>query len=398
MRRRKVAVLLLLAAVMSTGCSGQEKAMQEKVKPVKVIELTEESRPEILHYSGVVSAAELKKLAFKSSGRISRIPVKVGQRVKAGDVLAELDSKELKVALEASKAQMEAARAVYQKALNGADEEDAKKAALDVEKARAAYDYAEDNYKKVEALYNSGAISKSELDKVKLELDVRKAELGQAEEVLKQVQRGAREEDIQALLHQLEQAEADYRLRESMLEDAVLRARTDGTVVEILFEEEEMVSAGYPVVVVRNEALVVNVGLAERDLARVELGMPATVKVGQTEAEGVVTSISTTPDSQSRTYNAEIELKGNGFNLGSIAKVDIKAGVEKGIWVPIAAMLSDGVDYVYIAKGDIAEKREIVIEGTNGSMARVKGLKPGESLIVEGMKRLNTSDRITVLK
>jgi RND family efflux transporter MFP subunit len=271
-------------------------------------------------------------------------------------------------------------------------------AELNVKKAQDAYDYTTDNLKRVEALYNGGGIPENELDKVKLDMDIRESEFKQAEEVLKQVRRGAREEDKEVLLHQLEQAKADYDFKKSLLEDAAINSQAEGFVVDVLYEEGEMVSAGYPAIVVRDESLVANVGLAERDFLKVSHGTAARVRVSGIEAEGAVTNISQSPDNQSRTYNIEIALKRNDFNLGSIAKVDINAGSEKGIWVPITSMLSDGIDYVYLAKDGIAVKREINIESTNGARARVKGLNPGESLIIEGMKRLNTGDRIQVLK
>lgn len=398
MGKRSIMAVILLAAALSAGCAGQDKAVQDRVKPVRVVEIKEESNPEILHYSGVIGSGELKKLAFKSSGRIDKIYVEKGQRIKPDDVLAELDKKDLEFGLEASRAQMEAARAVYEKALKGADAEELKNAELNVKKAQDAYDFAADNYKKIETLYSSGGISKNELDKVKLELDLRDSELKQAEETLKQVKRGAREEDKKALFNQFEQAKADYEFKKSLLEDASIKSGAEGFVVDVLYEEDEMVSAGYPVIVVRDDSLIVNVGLAERDLNKVALGTTAEVRVGGNEAEGVVTSISQSPDSQSRTYNIQLSLKRNDFSLGSIAKVGLNIGAVRGIWIPITSMLSDGIDYVYIAKDGIAEKREVVIEGTEGAKALVKGLNPGEKLIVEGMKRLNAGDRIEILK
>lgn len=398
MRNKSIVLLMVLLTAFSAGCTNQERTVQDRVKPVRVMELKEESNAEALQYSGVIGSSELKKLAFKSSGKIAAIYVKEGQRIKAGDVLAELDKKDLRFGLEASRAQMEAARSVYEKALKGADDEELRRAELNVKKAQDAYDYTVDNYKKVEALYESGGISESELDKVKLEQDIRESELEQAAEVLKQVRRGSREEDKKALLNQFEQAKADYEFKKSLLEDAAVKSEAEGFVVDILYKEDEMVSAGYPAIIVRDDSLVVNVGLAEKDLGKVSHGTAARVKVNDSEAYGTVTNISQSPDSQSRTYGIEIALERNDFNLGSIVKVYIDTGEEKGVWVPITSMLSDGIDYVYVVKGDIAEKREIGIDSTSGTKARVRGLKPGEMLIVEGMKRLNAGDRIAVLK
>lgn len=398
MKRYFILALAIAMVISTTACSSKDKAVLERIKPIKTVEVKEQDSPAILSYSGIVDSSELKKLAFKSTGRIGKIHVEVGQNVKKGDMLVELEGQDLQYALAAAKGQMGAAQSIYEKAMKGAAPEELRNAELNVKKAQDAYDYVMTNYKRVEALYNSGAISKNELEKVKLEADVKDSELKQAKELLSQVKNGARSEDKKALLNQLEQAKADYEYKASMVKDAVMIADGDGYIVDILYEKGELVPAGYPVAVVRNESLVVNVGLAEKDFSRVMLGTTAKISTGEKTIEGRVTNIAQVPDAQSRTYNIEITIDENSLNLGAVAKVEIVTGNERGIWIPLTSMLSDGMDYVYLAKDNIAEKREIVIEDIAGSMAKVGGLTPGEQLVVEGMKRLRAGDGISILK
>ena len=398
MKRYFVLVLAVIIVIFASACSNQEKSVQDRIKPVKTIEVKEQESPVIFSYSGIVDSAELKKLAFKSAGRIGRIRVKKGQGIKKGEVLVELESQDLQYAMAAAKGQMGAAQAVYEKAVNGATAEELRNAELNVKKAQDAYDYVISNYKRAEELYNSGAISKSELEQAKLEADIKESDLEQAKELLSQVKSGARSEDKKALLEQLEQAKADYDYKAGLVKDAVMSADNEGYIVDILYKEGELVPAGYPVVVVREAGLVVAVGLAEKDLSRVMSGTGAKISVGGKTVEGTVTSISQVPDERTRTYSIEITVEEDSLNLGAVAKVDIITGDERGIWVPLTSMLSDGMDYVYLAKDNIAEKREVVIERIAGSMAKVRGLMPGEQLVVEGMKRLKAGDGISVLK
>jgi len=398
MKRYFVLVLAVLTAISITACSGKEEALKERIKPVKSLEVKEQENPAILSYSGIVSSSELKKLAFKSAGRIGKVHVKEGQSIKKGQVLVELEDQDLQYALNAAKGQMGAAQSTYEKALNGAAPEELRNAELNVKKAQDAYGYVMNNYKRVEALYNNDAISKSELEKVKLEADVKESELNQAKELLSQVKSGARSEDKKALSEQLEQAKAEYEYKASLVKDAVMTADSDGYIVDILYEKGELVQAGYPVAVVRNEGLVVNVGLSEKDFSKVVLGTEAKISAGEKTAVGTVTNISQVPDAEIRTYNIEITLGDSSLNLGAVTKVDMITGNERGIWIPLTSMLSDGMDYVYLAKDNIAEKREITIESITGSMAKVKGLMPGEQLVVEGMKRLRAGDGISVIK
>jgi len=192
MKRYFVLVLAVIIVIFASACSNQEKAVQDRIKPVKTIEVKEQESPVIFSYSGIVDSAELKKLAFKSAGRIGRIRVKKGQGIKKGEVLVELESQDLQYAMAAAKGQMGAAQAVYEKAVNGATAEELRNAELNVKKAQDAYDYVISNYKRAEELYNSGAISKSELEQAKLEADIKESDLEQAKELLSQVKSGAR--------------------------------------------------------------------------------------------------------------------------------------------------------------------------------------------------------------
>lgn len=378
------------------ACSGREQAAKERVKPVKTLEIAEQTSPSVLSYSGIVSPGELKELSFKSSGRIGKIHVEKGQSIKKGDVLAELEDQDLRFALAAAEGQMEAARSAYEKALNGATAEEIKNAELNEKKARDAYTYALNNYKRAEALYTGGAISKNELEKAKLEADVRESELQQAKEALSQVKNGARSEDEKALLNQLKQAQADYEYKAGLVKDAVMTSDVDGYVVDILYERGELAPAGYPVAVVRTGEIVVNVGLSEKDAAAVKPGAKARIISGEKAVDGTVASVSHIPDAQTRTYNAEISVPENSMSLGAVVKADIITGSETGIWIPLVSMLSDGTDYVYLAKDGIAVKREVVIESVTGKLVKVKGLSTGERLVIEGMKSLKAGDRISI--
>ncbi|HWQ31156.1 MAG TPA: biotin/lipoyl-binding protein [Negativicutes bacterium] len=399
MVKRYISIALALAVMIAfSACTGSDKAAEVKVKPVKVIEVKEEVSPVKLDYSGLVASDELRKLSFKSGGRIGEIHVEKGQQIKAGDILVELEDQDLHFSLTAAEAMMGAAQSAYDKAVKGASSEEVRNAELNVKKAQDAYAFISTSYGRIENLYKTGAVSKNDMEKAKLEVDIREAELDQAKQLLSHVKTGARIEDKKALAKQLEQAKADYDYKASLVQDAVMTSDADGYVVEVLYKEGELVPPGYPVVVVRGNGTAVNVGLAEKDYDKVKPGMRANISSGTGSAEGSVKSIAQVPDAQSGTYEAEIDVSGGALNIGAVVDVEIITGTGKGIWIPLTSMLSDGMDYVYLAKGSIAEKREISIEEISGSNARVTGLLPGEQLVVEGMKRLRAGDGISAVK
>jgi len=208
-----VAITLLSLSTM-TGCgsSGAESTEGIVVKPVAVMELREEYRPLTLHYMGITEAKETIKYSFKSSGKVAEVFVEEGQQVKKGDKLALLEGEDLQYSLDAAKAQMEAAKAQYDKAVKGARHEEIRLAELDLRKAQANYDFVKDYYEKIKIIKEAGGVSELELLETALKMDQAKNSLEQAQKILELTKRGTRDEDLETLLKQYEIAQANYEV------------------------------------------------------------------------------------------------------------------------------------------------------------------------------------------
>ena len=174
--------------------------------PVKIIKLEDQQRPLILDYIGIVNANNLKKKSFKSSGKLEKIFVQKGQKISIGEPLVALDTEDLEFAVRAAKAQLENAQAQYNKAVNGPSQEEISNAFINEKKAKDAYEYTKDYYEKMKSLYDQGVLSKNDLDQSKLEFDLRESELAQAQELKKQINKGARDEDKAALSSLVDQS------------------------------------------------------------------------------------------------------------------------------------------------------------------------------------------------
>jgi len=228
-----IATITLL--FMITGCgNGGEKTVEGKTaKPAAVMELKEEFSPVTLHYTGIIEPKDTKKFSFKTSGKIAEIFVEEGRPVKKGDKLALLEQEDLNYSLAAAKAQMEAAGAQYDKAVNGARDEEIHVAELDVHKARANYDFAKDYFEKMKALDEAGAVSEQNLQEAELKMEQAKDTLEQAQKKLELTRSGARDEEVEALRKQYETAKANYDAKAKLLEDSLITADSDGYVLSV---------------------------------------------------------------------------------------------------------------------------------------------------------------------
>lgn len=350
MWKRTTWVILASAIVLTlllTGCT--EEVMlttPEKEKLVQVQDAKEEAYPIALRYTGLTSSGEITKYSFKIAGQLKDIAVEKGALVKRGQKLASLDTTEYGLVVQASQ--------------------------LNVTKAEKAYTEALDTYQKLEQLFAAGALPESDLIKVKLDLDVKEATLNQAK--------------------------IELEAKQIQLNDAQLYATMDGYVVDILFQESEIIAAGYPVVVVRTPEQKVTVGLSQNDVQKVKVGDTVEVTMDGQKAPGKIVRLDPVPDTQTRTYTSEILITKpfpvDSFYLGATAEVKFAQGEAPGIWVPLACVLNDGDDYVFVVESDRAVKRNIKLLDVQGFNVRVEGLNPEEQYVISGMKTLKEGNKV----
>lgn len=392
--------LVFLSFVTLSGCgSKSDSKVEVKTYPVKTVKLQEQSYSSTLEYEGITGGSEVKKLSFKSSAKISKIHVSKGQQVKKGDNLVDLDKSDLNFALSAAKAQMDAAQAQYDKAVNGAQAEDINKAEIAVKNAQDEYNYCKDLYDKTVNLYQIKAATQQQVNDLKIKLDGSESQLNAAKETLTQLKNGTRVEDKQAALAQVNAAKADYDSKVNLVQDASLTADEDGYVVDVLCKEGEMQAAGYPVIVVRSDNQVVTVGLSDDDVKKIQVGTKAEVKIDDATTDGEIMNIVQAPDKQSGTYSAEIKIlnpiDNNKYYIGESVKVDIDDGEKNGIWIPISSILNDGEDYVYVVEDNRAVRKNVTLGQTNENEVSVDGLKTEDNLVTEGMKNIKAGYQVS---
>lgn len=399
MKKSRLLVLALMLIFTLAGCKGnnpEESKMLEK-KPVKVIEVKEESATIELQYIGIVMPEEVKKLSFKSSGKIASIKVLEGQKVKKGQTLALLDTKEIGFSVNAAKAAKDAAQAQYNKAINGATEEDINIAAANAAKAEKAYEFSKDNYERALKLYEAGGLSKQEMEGTKLELDIRQQEYNGAKSLLSQAQKGSREEDKDALKAQIDQANADLSYKLSMANDANMKADMDGYIMDVLSKDGEIVSGGYPIIILGSDINIVKFGLTQEDAAQVNIGDSVRVESQEKSFYGKIKSIDKIMDSETRTYSARAVLEDCFLPSGTIVRIYIPTQEYNAINIPLTSIMRGNYDYVYIVEGEQIKKRQIELGKVQDDMVEVSGIMKGEKLVIEGMKKINDRDMVKII-
>lgn len=327
--------------------------------------------------TGSLLPIDLTPVALKVAGRIERIDVDLGSRVKAGDVIARLELEDFELRVRQAAAALGQARARVGLPLDGDDDHVELERSSAVTQARAVLDEAAANRERILALSRQGILSDSELETANASFKIAQSRYAEALE----------EARIRA--GQLQQRRAEYEIARRQLADAEIRAPFDGAVQERRASIGEYLPVGSPVVVlVRVDPLRLRVEVSERDAHRVQVGLPVRVTVeGDPETYlGEIRRLSPAITSGSRTLVVEADVPSGGrLRPGAFARAQVitQADFEAPV-VPSEAILSfAGIEKVFVVRdGKAAERR--IATGDRGSnwVEVVTGLAPGEPVVL----------------
>ena len=217
-------------------------------------------------------------VSFKIGGRVLERLVDEGETVKAGQLLARLDSASLDHEAAMRRGDAETARAALRELQAGSRREEVAQAEAVLAAAEAEAARLTDDFRRQQELFAREVIPKQKFDAAKAARDTSVAQARQAREALALVRKGPRQERIDAARAHLQQAEAALALAVERVGYATLTSPVSGMVMAKNIEPGEQVSTGTPVVTIGElDTVWVRAYIAETDLGRVKVGQKARV-------------------------------------------------------------------------------------------------------------------------
>jgi len=393
-------VALLLAGLIIWRVRSSKPEAETEVTPtvsVKVAKAEKETIAAPVTAVGTIWPREKADLGAKISAQIKSMALLKNKLVRAGEVIAVLEARDLQAQRAEAVAALNEARANERSLVTGTipktNAED-QKALTD---ARARVNNARATYERRRALFEKGGISKKDLEASQLDLTTAENELRLQEQTVALRARSLNPNDRALAAARTTQAQQHLATLDAQLSYATIRAPITGIVTDQFQYEGEFASAGGKLVTIADTStVIVKAPFSDTAVAQVKTGDTVTVVPTDTSAgemHGQVTLLSRSSDPASRAVEVWVMLGNGDGNLraNGAAQVTIAANSKNdAVVVPASAVTleasntSEGTVMV-VDDQNLAHETKVTIGiRTPEKIEIVEGLKGGETVVVEG--------------
>ena len=354
---RDALFIALAAAVGLAACSKTETA-PDPVRAVRTLTVAAQSAGGSYEYAGEVRARTESRLSFRVGGKMLRRAVDLGDSVKAGQVLAQLDSQDLRLGQDASRAAVAVAQAGFDQ--NAAD------------------------FMRYKDLHDQGFIGGAEFER--------------------------RESAMKTARAQLDQAKAQARVQGNQAGYSTLLADASGVVTAVDLEPGMVAAAGTPVLRLAHDGprdVVFAVPEDKVGVVKALASQPGRFKVRLWGAAGeplvaTIREISAAADPVTRTFLVKADIgnaTASGIRLGQTASVLMELLQTPGVTkLPLSALREEqGRSSVWLvdSKAMTVSSQAVKLAGADGNEAVISsGLAPGQIVVTAGVHVLSPGQKV----
>ncbi len=356
--------LIFIAGLLALGACGEADApLEERLRPVRYITVSDDSVFRDRSFSGTSKSSRESRLSFKVSGTITQLPVQIGQRLNAGDLIAEIDSASYVLQVQQAQASLVEAQANDRKATA--------------------------DYERTKGLYANDNASLNDLDAARAQAESSGAMVASAGKALE--------------------------IARLNLSYTKLTADTECSIASLDVEVNENVSSGQQVAAVScGDKFEVTMNLPESLIGLVDEITPVTIRfssIPDRQFNGVIAEISVASVSGSAGFPVVIRIDESDPALRSGLAADVTfqfdsaAASGTGVVIPVTAVINDpDGTYVFLAVPSESEGEAIVTrrpvavgELSQFGIEISDGLTPGDFVITAGISVIREGQRVLVL-
>jgi len=396
-----------LAFAALAACSKPAEKKAEAPAPVQVTAVTQATIRRIVHGDGVLFPRDQASVMPKLSAPVQKFYVNRGDHVKAGQLIAVLENRDLTAAAAEGKGAVDQADANL-RATEGATVPDAVvKAETDLQSARDARDNAKKVFDSRKQLFEQGALARRLVDESQLAYVQAESQYRAADEHLKTLQSVSKQAQIQGAAAQVQSAKAHYDSLEAQVGYSRVTSPIAGIVADRPVNVGEMANPGAPVIsIVDISRVIARVNIPQSDASTVKAGQAATITQpgGSASIQGTVTVVSPAADANTTTLQVWIQIDNPGETLkpGTAVHAAIATEVYKAATVvPVAAILpgeEGGTAVITVSHDSVAHKRSVKLGVREGNQQQIlSGVSPGEEVVIAGGLGLDDKAKVKVV-
>jgi len=350
------ALIVALASVAALAACSKTETAPDPVRAVRTLTISPQTAGGAYEYAGEVKSRTESRLSFRVGGKMLKRSVDIGDTVKAGQVLAQLDPQDLRLGQDAARAA--------------------------VAMAQASFDQNAADFKRYKDLHEQGFIGPAELDRRDMALKTARA--------------------------QLDQAKAQSNVQGNQASYAALLADASGVITGVDIEPGMVVAAGTPVLRLAHDGardVVFSVPEDKVSLVKAMAAQPGRFKVRLWGADApalpaTIREISAAADSTTRTFLIKADVgAASGMRLGQTATVLMELPQTVGVTkLPLSALREEqGKSAVWLVeRGNMTVRSQVVtLAGADGNDAVISsGLAPGQVVVTAGVHVLNPGQKV----
>jgi len=368
--RQRLGMASLVWGLLLAGCGSEAPTSQQRTEAIaglRVQKVQLQNIPDELEAPGSVIAVSTAQVAARTMGTVLQVAVREGDTVKRGQLLAQLDERELSARRNAAKAASQGANAAVVQATK----------ALAAAQAQAGV--VQKTYDRYVYLKQQNSVSPQEFDEMAAKQESAQASLEQAKAGLQQAEAGA------------SQAESESHAAEDVASYARIVAPFDGKVMRRSVDPGSLVSPGMQLFVVEDtsryqlEAILPAAGLntVKKDTpVRVQLDA-----LGEKSLAGKVAEMEAGADPTSHTWKVRIDLpKDGGGQSGMFGRAFFLQGEKRALMLPRDAIVNRGqLQGVYVVgEGNLLHWRVVTLGKAIGDRVEaLSGLNDGEVVVLQ---------------
>lgn len=405
---KKPVILALLAITLVAGCSSPQAATPptENVESVTPVQVETVNTGSVSSESGInakLAPSEEVQITPKMGGKITSLPVKLGQHVEKGQLLFKLDETDAQNALKQAEAAYRVAQANLAQTGSSSDQ-GLVQAKNGLKQAEQALADAKINQQRMQQLFSQGAISAQQMEQANSQLTNAQTSYENAQQSLQAAQQKT---GLQVSQASVNQSAVSLENAREQLANATVTAPISGFVSSVNGAVGQMSGQQPVVVIVNTNPLLVKANLSEADITKVKVGTIVKVNVQSTDKtiEAKVTAVSPVMDSQLKAYPVEITIPNPSNELKSdmVVNVTFPSSTTEGANALVisrkAVFDRDGKQYVFKLEGETAKLTEVTTGKSSSDVIEItNGLAAGDQIVVKGQTLLQDGSKISIQK